>query len=257
MHGKRWFCALTALLLFALSGCGQSAPRPEETNTLTETAAQTTERQAEADMASPDTLAPKETEAAPTEAPAAETPAESADIGPLFRTFVGDRVADGVYTLRSKQSGLALITTFSGDDKSLDSDAAGLLRLKLICKGGKYYMLCGTTKKAVELSAQEFEKQAGATLKSVALRLDNMHLKETGEQIVDGKKYSTEVYDEGDLGTVTYFFDESGLRRSSIKKDGKVTQIDPMEVLDEADPAAFEIPADYTMIDDPSQLFNP
>ena len=254
MHGKRGLCALLCLMLLALSACTKGAPKAPETTASAPTAA-TPERQAEADMASPDAKEPETAQSAATETGTQASPAQNADIGPLFQKFVRERVDDGVYTMRTKQSGLSLVTTFDGDDSVLDSDAAGLLRLTLIRKGGEYYMLCGNTKNYVELTAEEYAKQAGDTLKNAKLRLDNMHLKETGEQTVGGKKYSTEVYDEGDLGTVTYYFDDSGLRRSTIDKNGTVSTVDPMEILDEADPAAFEIPAGYVKIADASQLF--
>ena len=258
MHGKRWLCTAAALMLLMLSACGQA---PRQTETTSQTIAQTTQaekpRQAEADMASPgerpagQTEPPQETTAAP------QIAEQNADIGPLFRKYVRERVDDGVYTMRTKQSGLTLVTTFSGDDSVLESNAAGLLQLTLIHKDGQYFMVCGNTKKYVELTAEEYEKQAGSTLQKASLNLDGMHLRQTGEQTVGGRKYSTEIYDEGDLGTVTYFFDDSGLRRSTVDKNGTITQIETMEILDEADPAAFEIPQGYTLITDPGQLFNP
>ncbi len=259
MHGKQGLCIAAAVLFFALSACGQDGTAGQPQTTQTAPAQTTAQRQAQADMASPDV---KQTDAAlpdetQTTAPQTTAVLTQADIGPLFGQYVRDRVADGVYTMRSKQSGLTLITTFSGEDSVLESDAAGLLRLTLIHKDGHYFMVCGSTQKYVELSAEEYEKQAGETLKKSSLHLENMHLKQTGEQTVGGKKYSTEIYDEGDLGTVTYYFDDSGLRRSSVDRNGTVTEIDTMEVLDEADPAAFEIPQGYTRITDPSQLFTP
>ena len=261
MHKKIFAWMMTAAILaVTFAGCGkQTQPAQSTTAPQSTTAA---DRQAEGDIASPQSTQAQPAQPAQPEPPqqtetppAAQTTAAASDaqFGPLFQQFVRDKVADGSYTLRTEQSGMRMVMTMSGKDSALESDAAGILHFTLISKGGQYYMLMHNTKKYAQMSAEDYAKQADS-LESAALQLDKLRLQSTGEETVGGKTYRTETYDEGDVGTVTYFFDETGARRTRVVKDGKTSIADVFEVSGDADAAAFEIPAGYTLVADPSLL---
>ena len=256
MYKKLFALLFAAVLTVSLAGCGQK-PQTVETTAGPQTTA--AGRQAEGDIAAPQETQAQSTvqqpQSAETSAPAGQTQASSAEakFGPLFQKYVRDKVADGSYTLRTEQSGMRMVMTMSGKDSALESDAAGILHFTLISKGGQYYMVMHNTKKYAQMSAEDYAKQADS-LENAAVQLDNLRLQSTGEETVNGKTYQTETYDEGDLGTVTYFFDETGAKRTRVVKDGKTNIADVFEVSGDADGAAFEIPAGYTLVSDPSQL---
>ncbi len=246
-----------AILAATFAGCGKQTQTAQTTTAPQSTTA--ADRQAEGDIASPRETQAQPAQPEPSQPPetpaAAQTAAAPSDaqFGPLFQQFVRDKVADGSYTLRTEQSGMRMVMTMSGKDSALESDAAGILHFTLISKGGQYYMVMHTTKKYAQLSAEDYAKQADS-LENAALQLDKLRLQSTGEETAGGKTYRTETYDEGDVGTVTYFFDETGARRTRVVKDGKTSFTDVFEVSGDADGAAFEIPAGYTRVADPSLL---
>ncbi|MBQ7541286.1 MAG: hypothetical protein IJT44_03230 [Clostridia bacterium] len=257
---KRFLALLSVLLLSAaLTACGEVAP-PEETSATNGTTT-TAVQQAQGDIATPQNST---TAADASSAPAqqadgpqaqttqVETPANT-QFGPLYQKFVREPVADGVYTLSTSQSGMRMIMTTDGKNSVLESDAAGILHFTLISKDGQYYMLMHNTKKYAQMTSEEYKKQADS-LGNAAVRLDGVQLLRTGSETVAGTTYSTETYDEGNMGTVTYFFDDTGVRRARVVKDGKTTDSDVFEISGDADASAFEIPDGYTLVSDPSQL---
>lgn len=174
--------------------------------------------------------------------------------GTLFQKFVEERIRSGRYTIRFRSAGVTVVTTVDGDDSVLESDATGLLRFSLIHKDGRYFMLSHTTKKYAEITAEDYKDKA-SSLQMGDMDFGDMQFLSSGEETISGKKYSTETYDEGTRGVVTYFFDETGLRRSKVKKDGKTNVVDTLEVLNEADAKAFRIPDGYKLVSDPGALF--
>lgn len=245
------------ILLAALTSCGQNAAdTPAETQTA---AVQTTASvEAEGDIASPQAQTQTQTQPAQTTAPAQADGSEdalSADAGDgaLFQKYVRDKVSDGTYTARTEQSGVKIIISMDGKDSAIESDAAGLLRFSLVHRGDDYLMIMHTTKKYAKMNESEYKDKVDS-LGSSALALNNIRYLSSGTETVDGKQYSTETFDEGKQGVVTYFFDETGVRRSRIVKDGKTNDIDVFTVSADADASMFEVPADYTLVSSPAEL---
>lgn len=261
MHKRILAYAMALALAASLTACGRDgAKTPAETQT---TAAQTTAaREAEGDVASPQptTAQPDEpqTDAAqnaesPEETPD-ETPPADAQTGLLFQKFVRDKVSDGSYTLRTEQAGMKFIVSVDGKDSAIESDAAGILRFSLVHRDGSYYMIMHSTKKYTKMSEEEYKKQISSLDSSAAVNLDGMRYRSGGTESVDGKTYYTETYDEGEQGVVTYFFDDTGVRRTRVVKGGKTTVSDVFTVSPDADASMFEIPTDYTLVAEPAQL---
>lgn len=251
---KRIIALLSAaVLVLSMSACGEADTQPD--TTVPETS-QTNRFAGEGDIAVPtdrgETAAPTGTTA--TTGSTTQKPSDDASkIGPLFQTMVRERVRTGTYTVRFKQSGMSVVTSVSGKDSAFESNAAGLLQFTLINKGGRYFMTMPTTKKYVELSSEDYKEQANAFGDS-SMELDDLTLTQTGTETLGGKKYNTETYDEGSRGTVTYFFDDTGLRKARVVKDGKTSMVDTFEVVTGVDASVFEIPADYVEVSDPGQL---
>lgn len=243
-----------AVLVLSMSACGGEADPQEST---ADSRAQTTAFEAQGDIASP---AEKPGETAANTAAASSGTAttqkqpEQEQLGTLFQTMVRDRVRTGTYTVKFKQSGMSVITSVSGKDSAIESNAAGLLQFTLINKGGEYFMLTPSTRKYVQLSSEDYAEQADA-FGAASMELDDLVLQKTGTETLSGKKYNTETYDEGSRGTVTYFFDDTGLRKARVVKDGKTSMVDTFEVVTGVDASVFEIPADYVKVSDPGQLF--
>ena len=164
-----------------------------------------------------------------------------------------EKVADGTYTLRTEQSGMKIIVSADGDDSAMESDAAGLLHFSLVHRDGSYYMIMHTTKKYTQMSEEEYKKQAD-TFGSSTVDFSRMQFQSSGSETVGGKVYSAETYDEGDQGTVKYFFDETGVQRTRVVKDGKTNLTDVFSVSADADRSMFDIPAGYTLVSEPAQL---
>ena len=226
----------------------------------TQTAPQTTAaREAEGDIASPQQApqtqaqAPEDTTAPPVISPS-EAEAMNTNTGPLFQKFVREKVADGTYTLHTEQAGMKIVVSADGADSAVESDAAGILHFSLVHKGGEYYMIMHTTKKYTKMTEAEYKKQI-SDVGQAAVNLDNMRF-QSGQESLDGKPYTTETYDEGDQGIVTYFFDETGVRRTRVVKGGKTNLTDVFTVTDDADASMFGIPEDYTLVSDPAQLLS-
>lgn len=250
---KRIFALLAAaLLVLSMSACGEA----ETQESTASSSVQTTASQAQGDMASPAQKPGETTAAAAAESEAAATQKQpqKEQLGTLFQTMVRDRVRTGVYTVKFKQSGMSVVTSVSGKDSAIESNAAGLLQFTLINKGGEYYMLAPTARKYVQLSSEDYAQQADA-FGAASMELDDLVLQKTGTETLGGKKYSTETYDEGSRGAVTYFFDDTGLRKARVVKDGKTSMVDTFEVVAGVDASVFEIPANYTEVSDPGQLF--
>ena len=265
--GKRiMMCLLTAALAVSFASCGAQENAPAETTgTQTETLPQSTARMAEGDLALPQQRG--ETEDAQDSAAggqdAAETQPEQdaaqeqpvGQYGPLFQKYVRALVDDGAYTIAMRQSGITMVTAVSGEDSALDTDMAGVLRITLINKDGKYYMLMNGTKKYTEMTQEEYRKQADS-LQTANVDLSNVKYRESGTETIGGKQYSTETYDEGTRGSVTYFFTGDGLARVRVVKDGKTNDVESFTIRDDADADMFVIPSDYTHVDDASQLMS-
>ena len=258
MH-KRWLPTVCLLaLLAALTGCGSTAQPQESATAAEQTTVSAETTQAQGDIAEPgarpaQTQTQTQPSAAQTQAQQSTDPAAESSFGPMFQKFVRDPVADGTYTIRFKQAGMSIVTTVDGRDSVLESNASGILHFTLINKDGKYYMLMHNTEKYAEMSAEAYAEQADS-LQTASFDLDKLEYQKSGEATVSGKKYSTETYDEGERGVVTYYFDDTGLRRARVVKDGKTSEIDTFEVSDKADAAAFEVPSGYTLVEDPAQL---
>ena len=255
---QRRISLLLALLMLtlALTACGQ---RPAQTPTEQQTTEQqtTAAREAEGDIASPQAQTTPESQPGDAETPHVITPSEAlamdTNTGPLFQKFVREKVADGTYTLRTEQNGMKIVVSADGGDSAMESDAAGILHFSLVHKGGSYYMIMHTTKKYAQMSEQEYKKQADSFSTS-AIDFSKMQFQSAGSETVGGKTYSTETYDEGEQGIVTYFFDETGVRRTRVVKDGKTNETDVFSVSADADAAMFDIPAGYTLVSEPAQL---
>lgn len=253
---KRIIALLSAaVLVLSMSACGEADKQPD---TTVPEAVQTSRFEPQGDIALPNERPQTQTAqgatSAATSANTTNRPSNAEKIGPLFRSMVRERVRTGTYTVRFKQSGMSVITSVSGNDSALESNAAGLLQFTLINKDGRYYMLVPTTKKYVELSDEDYKEQANAFGDSM-VELDDLVLQSSGAETLGGKKYNTETYDEGSRGTVTYFFDDTGLRKARVVKDGKTSMVDTFEVVTGVDASVFEIPAGYTLVSDPGQLF--
>ena len=243
-----------AALVLSLSACGGEADPQESTaNSVTQTTAFT----AQGDIASP-AEQPGETAANTAVSSGTATTQkqpEKEQLGTLFQTMVRDRVRTGTYTVKFKQSGMSVVTSVSDKDSVIESNAAGLLQFTLINKGGEYFMLTPSTRKYVQLSSEDYAEQADSLGAASSMELDDLVLQKTGTETLSGKKYNTETYDEGSRGTVTYFFDDTGLRKARVVKDGKTSMVDTFEVVTGVDASVFEIPADYVQVSDPGQLF--
>ena len=256
MH-KRILALVSALaLLAALTACGRretDVPTvPPATETQTAAAPE-----AGGDIASPQqkpTAGTKTTAAAETQTTAAPDEAQTAAAksGSLFQKYVRDKVSDGAYTLRTEQPGMKLVIAVDGSDNAVDSDA-GLLRFALVHKDGNYYMIMHTSKRYTKMTEEEYKKQV-SSINTSAVDFDRMRFLESGSETGNGKRYDTETYNEGEQGVVTYFFDDTGVCRTRVVRDGKTTETDVFAVSDDADAAAFEIPSDYTLVDDPAQI---
>ena len=252
------FAAL--VLVLGISACGKTAPAETQSAAPTEVPPS---RTAEGDIASPiEGTRPSsaaDEAAAPTDAvtsgtTAADSPAETqGDYGPLFQKYVRERVTDGDYTISMRQSGIAMVTTVSGKDSAVESDMSGVLRIRLVNKDGSYYMLSESTKKYAEMTAEDYAKQADS-LQNAALDLSNVRYQSSGTETIGGKTYQTERYDEGERGSVTYFFTDAGLARARVVKNGVTSDIESFTVRDEADTDLLDIPSDYVKVE-PAQLF--
>lgn len=261
---KRFLALVISLsVVFALSSCtnGESdVPTTEAGTQLAETTAmretvpetETTEQETTQPQTQPQTESQEPVQTEPEET----VEQENENIGPLFKRYVADVVADGTYTMKFKQLGVRLITTFDGNNSVIESNASGILQITLISKDGRYFMLIPTTKKYVEMSAQEYAEQA-ESLNSISVSFDGIKLIESGEETILGTRYSTETYDEGERGVVTYYFTDEGLKRLKSVKDGKTNNVETFEVLPDADASVFEIPENYTQVDDPGQVMLP
>lgn len=254
MYKKLFALLIAGTFAVSLTGCGHSAPEAQTAAPQTVT---TTGQQAQGDVDVPQETQAQQTSAQDTgtTAPAQQTTAAAAEaqIGPLFQKFVRDKVADGTYTLMTEQSGMRVVMTVLGEDSAVESDAMGLLHFTLISKYGQYYMVLHNSGKYAQMSAEEFAEKVGS-LSGSAVQMDNMRLQTTGTEKVNGQSYELETYDEGELGTVTYYFDDTGVRRTRVVKGGKTTVSDVFEVTDEADSSVLEIPSGYVRVDDPAQL---
>lgn len=255
MHKRILAFLLSLALLLCLTACGQSPAQTPAQTTETQT---TAAREAEGDIASPQeqpqTTQPQETTAQPVVTPS-EAAAMDTNTGPLFQKYVREKVADGTYTLRTEQAGMKITVSADGADSAIESDAAGILHFSLVHKDGAYYMIMHTTKKYTQMSEQEYKKQV-SDVGSAAVDLDGMQFRQSGTESLDGKSYATETYDERDQGVVTYFFDDTGVRRTRVVKDGKTSVTDVFSVSADADASMFEIPAGYTLVSDPAQLLS-
>lgn len=243
-----------AALVLSMSACGGEADPQEST---ADSVTQTTAFTAQGDIASP-AGQPGETAANTAVSSGTATTQkqpEKEQLGTLFQTMVRDRVRTGTYTVKFKQSGMSMVTSVSGKDSVIESNAAGLLQFTLINKGGEYFMLTPSTRKYVQLSSEDYAEQADSLGAASSMELDDLVLQKTGTETLSGKKYNTETYDEGSRGTVTYFFDDTGLRKARVVKDGKTSMVDTFEVVTGVDASVFEIPADYVQVSDPGQLF--
>ena len=256
MHKRILAFLLSLTLVLMLAACGQS---PADTPAETQAPPQTTAgREAEGDIASPQeapqTQAPQDTTAQPVITPS-EAEAMNTNTGPMFQKFVRERVADGTYTLRTEQAGMKITVSADGADSAIESDAAGILHFSLVHRDGAYYMLMHTTKKYAKMSEAEYKKQV-SDVGSTGLDLDNMQFRSSETERLDGKLYTAETYDERDQGVVTYFFDETGVRRTRVVKDGKTSLTDVFSVSADADASMFEIPEDYTLVSEPALLLS-
>ena len=261
MHRRILALASALALLAALTGCGQRAAQtPTETQT---TAAQTTAMvEAQGDIASPQaqpqtqaqTTQEAETSHSSGEEAVEALPEDTGD-GVLFQKYVRDKVSDGTYTMRTEQSGVKIIISMDGDDSAIESDAAGLLRFSLVHRGSDYYMIMHTTQKYAKMNESEYKSQVDS-LGSSALALKGIRYLSSGTETINGKQYRSESFDEGKQGIVTYFFDETGVRRSRVVKNGKTNDIEVFNVSADADASMFEIPADYTQVSGPGELMS-
>lgn len=261
MHRRILAFVSALVLLAALTACGkrETAVPTEPAVTQAQTAAA---RDAEGDIASPQAQPqtqpqeqpPEDTTAQPVITPD-EAEAMNTNTGPLFQKYVREKVADGTYTLHTEQAGVKIVIAVDGDESAIDSDAAGLLHFSLVHKDGSYYMLMHTTKKYVKMTEAEYKKQV-SDVGSTGIDLDGMLFRESGSQTVNGKRYDTETYDEGEQGVVTYFFDGTGVRRTRVVKNGQTSDTDVFTVSADTDASVFEIPSDYTLVSDPAQLLS-
>lgn len=178
------------------------------------------------------------------------------NLGALYEKYVYNRVRSANYTLRFRKDGLRLTVSVDNGNTAFESEAAGLLHFSLIHKDGDYFLLSRTTRKYAVITAEEFAKQA-SEIDIGEMDFDRMRLRSSGEETIAGKKYRTEVYDEGDTGVVTYFFDEEGLRRSRIVRNGQTNEIEMFEVSAGTEATAFRVPDGYTRTDNPGALFTP
>ncbi len=251
-----------ALAVATFASCGASG---DETNGITDVTASSVEETVKDVTTAPieETESQTVTEQATTttgkvpETTAAETEkAETDTLGPLFRQHVVNEVSDGSYTMKFKQLGIRLITTISGRNSVIESDASGIIRITLINKDGRYYMLVPTTKKYVEMTADEYAQQV-ESFNSVSVSFEGIRLIETGEETVRGITYKTETYDEGERGTVTYYFTDDGLKKLKSLKDGKVNDVETFEITSDVDLSVFDIPDGYIKVDDPGQVMVP
>lgn len=258
---KRMFALLTALtLVFTLVSCTGSGDDADNTETVSQTDFETatqeqttvTETETQTTQTVETTVQTEETQLQDI----TEKVPEQDDIGPLFRQHVINEISDGTYTMKFKQLGIRLITTIDGGNSVIESNASGILQITLISKDGRYFMVVPTTKKYVEMSAAEYAEQV-ESFSGVSVSFEGIKLIETGEETVMGTVYKTETYDEGDRGTVTYYFTDDGLKKLKSVKDGKVNDVETFEISSEVDASAFDIPENYTLVDDPGQVLLP
>lgn len=261
MHKRLLALAASAVLLASFAGCTEKAPQSAPSTTAGAAETTTLAAAGQDDIAAPQTTLTgvfRET-TQPTQLFSEERTTQAAaetangEFGPLFQKYVRSKVSDGSYTLTTEQSGVRVVMTVNGKDSALASDAAGVLSFTLISKDDRYEMLINTTKKYTHLSAEDYAKQA-QSISSASLQLEGLRLISQGSETIGGKTYSTETYDEGSIGTVTYFFDDTAVRKTRVVKDGKTNLTDVFEVSDEADLSLLEVPAGYTLVSDPSQL---
>ncbi len=253
--------ALTAVVTFASCNTaddGDSDILNSSTSAVEETASETTtESVFETTTEEITEQIPTTTEKAPETTVAEITKEQEADdIGPLFRQYVINEVSDGSYTMKFKQLGIRLITTISGGNSVIESDASGIIRITLINKDGRYFMLVPTTKKYVEMTADEYAQQV-ESFDNISVSFEGIRLIETGEETVRGVTYKTETYDEGERGTITYYFTDDGLKKLKSVKDGKVNDVEAFEITSDVDLSVFDIPDGYTKVDDPGQVMIP
>lgn len=255
---------LSILLAASAAACGAQETAPAVTETAQTEAVQTTAQTIEGDVALPQEGAPEaQTQDAQAEASddaqeAGEDAAASEGdgrFGPLFLKYVRNLVQDGEYTISMRQSGITMVTTASGGSTALDSNVSDVLHITMINKDGQYYMIMHNTSKYAELTAADYAKQADS-LETATLELDNVTYKESGTDTVGGKQYSTETYDEGERGSVTYYFDDTGLVRAKVVKNGVVTDVESFTIRDEADMDMLTIPANYTKVSGASALWS-
>ena len=181
---------------------------------------------------------------------------ETDDLGPLFKEHVADKISDGSYTVKFKQLGVRLITTIDKNNSVIESDASGVLRITLINKDGRYFMVVPTTKKYVEIAADEYAKQV-ESFGDISVSFEGIRLIDSGKETIGGVAYNTETYDEGDRGVVTYYFTDKGLKKLKSQKDGKVNDVETFEISSEIDVSVFDIPKGYTKVSDPAQVLVP
>ena len=265
MHKRIRILCIGLMLAVLLTACGASPENTPTTEPATQsTTADVSDRAAEGDIASPADISQSadvshsEATAASTAAPQKETSAQttaaaSGDFGPLFQKYVRDLVDDGEYTITMRQSGMTMETAVRGKESALESNVANVLQIRLINRDGSYFMLMPGTKKYAEMTAEDYAQQA-SSLQSATLDLSGMHYEKSGTDTVDGKTYRTETYSEDGRGSVTYYFNDAGLQRARVVKDGKTSDVESFTVRDGADGDLFVIPSDYVKVSEPSQL---
>lgn len=260
---KRIFAlTLTAVSLLLLSSCGENKEpnraHTSETETVSETAenTETTLSDILSTSANVTEAIEEKTEPVKTTASTTNQNKETENLGPLFQKYIVDAVSDGSYTMKFKQSGVSLVTTVDGSNSVIESNASGVIQITLICKDGKYYMLVPTTKKYVEMSADDFADQA-SSFENISLSFDGIKLTDSGEETVKGVRYKTEIYNEGNRGEVTYYFTDDGLKRLKTVKDGETNVIETFEISSNIDKSVFDIPSNFKEVSDPSQVMLP
>lgn len=248
---------MTLTAVTAFSSCMGNEDAGVVTDTSSQTVVETATTEAETTL--PETTTEITTTEKVQETEALETTEKAPvqdDIGPLFRQYVIDEISDGSYTMKFKQMGVRLITTIDGGNSVIESNASGILQITLVNKDGRYFMLVPTTKKYVEMSADEYAEQV-ESFNSVSVSFEGIELTETGEETVRGVTYKTETYDEGDRGIVTYYFTDDGLKKLKSVKDGKVNDVEAFEISSDVDVSVFEIPDGYIEVSDPGEVLLP
>lgn len=185
---------------------------------------------------------------------------DRSDVANNYKEIVGSDSFTMDIVLRQSMEGnevnIPFYATCDGDKYYFEMTAPyenkGTLTLGALSLGdGKIYMILPSMRAYMQMSSEEmgdiplgdlFEEQITDMENS---ENDTSVYVETREVEVNGKKYSCDIYEDGDI-TVKYYFSEDALKRiETVDGDENVTIMEINSITAEADSSKFKAPTNY------------